>query len=138
MAEDTPTEEAPKSVVPPEIAEALAAIRAEAEAAAAAVVAEVEAEAKRVEAIVAAKLKCAESCGPIAEVLASVTDPRERQALIDLEKRTHDAHAGDLSGAYLAFSGQREGDSNAAAPGTTNIDSHAVATVEPGATELSA
>jgi hypothetical protein len=74
----------------------------------------------------AAKAKCAEECGEVIAALATVTNPRERDALIELENRTHASHAADLEAAYLEFSGQREGDSNPADTGVTEIDAHVV------------
>lgn len=133
MAQDTPTEDEPVAAAPevsPAIQEALDAIRSEAAAREAEEAAAAEAEDNRVSVLNAAKANCTERCGPIAEVLAGVTDPRERQALIELEARTHADHADDLAAAYQAFSGQREGESNPAGPGVTNIESHASAGVE--------
>jgi hypothetical protein len=107
-----------------EIDAALEQIRSESEARAAAAAAAAEAEENRVAALNAAKAACAEQCGPIGERLAETTDPAERAALIDLEARTHAAHAEDLARAYAVFSDQREGDSNPATPGeTTQITS---------------
>jgi hypothetical protein len=102
-------------------------IRAEAEARQAAADAAREAEESRVSALVAAKEQCAAQCGPIADALADITDPAERALLAELEARTHEGHAAALAEAYLAFSGQREGDSNPADPGITDLTAEASA-----------
>lgn len=103
-----------------QIAEILA-LEAEEEAKKAAAV---KAEDDRNDALIAAKARCTAECGEVQEALAKEKNPNVRRALIELESRTHASHAGDLEAAYLAFAGQREGESNPARPGTTNIDTH--------------
>lgn len=126
MPEDAPVEEvaveAPAAadvqepVANAAVQEALAAIAAEREAAFRAATEAATAEEKRVSDLVAAKARCAADCAPIADALAAATDPAERNALVELESRIHGSHAGDLEQAYLAFSGQRAGDSNPSGP----------------------
>ena len=69
----------------------------------------------------AAKAVCSATCGPVCEALAASTDPFQREKLIELEAKVHADHAAELEAAYRAISGQREGESNPAEPGTVQL-----------------
>lgn len=111
--------------IPPEIQAELDRIRQEREQEVAAAAASAQAEVDRNAKLDAAKQICIDKCGPISAVLAQTTDERERAVLIELEQRTHADHGADLEAAYLEHAGQRDGDSNPAAPGETELVSHA-------------
>jgi hypothetical protein len=119
---DPPDEPPAKAPVPPGVQERLDKIHAERLAREAAEEAAEEAEDKRVSDMDAARAICAAACGPINDALfqmdeAGDVDPEERAAVVAYLAETHVAHAGALEAAYLAFSGQKEGESNPAVPG---------------------
>jgi len=118
-----------------EIQAALDRVRAEqAEREATAAAAE-KSEADKVAKLNAAKAVCAAVCAPIEDKLAVTTDPREREALIDLEHRLHADHEELLTAAYFEFTGERQSDaqSHQAPPGVTEISSHVLVRSEASA-----
>lgn len=119
---------------PSKYAAEIAAIHADIEAEGVATAAAAKTESDRVDALDAAKARCDAECGEVQAAVAEATDPRARQALIELEARVHAAHADDLAAAYRAFSGQTEGESNPApAGGTTPITAAVAVNTEAGA-----
>jgi hypothetical protein len=119
-----------RTTIAPEVQAELDRIRADKEARIAAAVQAQEAEGTRLAALDAAKAKCFAACGPLSEAAANATDEEERQAILAFEQSTHAGHAAELEQAYLVFSGQREGNSNPAGPGVTDLESHATAGVD--------
>ena len=105
------------------IAEAKAAIAAE-------VAAQDQAEAALRDRVDAAKAVCFATCGQVNDALQASADPFEQNALIELEATTHADHAAELEAAYRALSGQREGESNPAGPGTTQLTADITASAD--------
>jgi hypothetical protein len=111
--------------LPPEIQAKLDAIRADIAAEEALAAQAVQAEEARLAKLDAAKQVCFDLCGPISEAVSTSTDPRARQALIDLETQTHESHREALENAYLESNGQRRGEGNQAVPGEiTQLETH--------------
>lgn len=110
------------------IQQRLAEIREEQARRGAVAEAEAATEAGRISKLNDAKARCVTACGAVADALAETTDPEERAALIALESETHAEHAADLEHAYLEFASQREGNSNPAPAGETQIDAATIVT----------
>jgi hypothetical protein len=116
--ESSSVQDAP-APLPPAAQEKIDAIRAQIQEEDAVAAAAEKTETDRLDAMDTAKAMCVAACGPISVALQASTDPRERQALIELENEIHAVHAAALEQAHLIFSGQRAGESNPAAPGAT-------------------
>jgi hypothetical protein len=111
-------------VYPADVQAKIDQARADAEARVAAAVAAAKAEDERIAALEAAKALCTSVCMPIGEAAGAATDPIERATLEEYGREKHAEHAQQLEQAYLAFSGQRAGESNPAPGGVTQIESH--------------
>jgi hypothetical protein len=113
-------------VLDPEIQAMLDEIEAEQAQEEATKAADEAAQQEKVDRLLAAKAICAAVCAPIEDALAVTTDPRKRQALIELEHRKHAEHEDILREAVFNFTGEREGNIVQAQPGVNNIAMHAV------------
>jgi hypothetical protein len=121
--------EAPDADITAAIDATLAEARQEIASTEAAETAARQAEEQRVGSHLSAKKVCEQRCAPISAKLREITEAgaseRERQALIELEERTHAEHAEALAASYRKFSGQSESESNPAQPGRpTQLDAH--------------
>lgn len=108
-----------------QIEQALASIRADTADRESVALAAREAEDARVARVTAIKAKINEANGPIVEAIQNATDPREKEALRELERRTLAQFEEELLAATTAFNGKAPNPADSATPGeVTNLEAN--------------